>query len=593
MKEFFKYMLATIAGIVVMTIIGFVLMMMVVGALMSTAEKQVLVHDHSMLVLKLDNQIVDRAPKDPFSDLNIPGLEQAKKMGLDDILSAIAKARDDDRIKCIYLDLSVINAGMATVEEIRNALKAFADSSDKPVYAYSNMYDQKAYYLATAADKVVLHPQGGIDFRGLGGEVTFYKKALEKLGVNPQIIRHGKFKAAVEPFMLEKMSNENREQVMVYLNNIWAHMLKAISEKRGIPIDSLNRLADKVMTFRKGEQALAAGLVDTIYFKDQLLDDLRKITGSTSTKGIPPCVTVADYTKVPVKKTVKKGTYSRNKIAVIYASGEIGSMEGSDGINGEKLAREIRKVRQDSSYKAIVLRIDSPGGSAFDSEVIWREGKLAAGEKTVVASFGDLAASGGYYIACAADKIVAQPNTITGSIGIFGIIPDASELLNDKLGITTDVVKTNQHSDIPSFTRPMNSFEINLLQEYIEEGYSLFVSHVADGRKMDWTEVDAIGQGRVWTGENALKIGLVDQLGGLEDAVKLAAEMAGIEHYRIVKLPELPDPLTELLKGQTVDIRTWFLKRELGENWKYFEQVQKLQRMKGLYARLPYDPKIY
>jgi protease-4 len=294
-----------------------------------------------------------------------------------------------------------------------------------------------------------------------------------------------------------------------------------------------------------------------------------------------------------MKKPAKKGTYSRNRIAVVYASGEISPMAGSDGINGEKLAREIRRIRQDSSYKAIVLRIDSPGGSAFDSEIIWREVKLAAGEKTVVASFGDLAASGGYYIACAADKIVAQPSTITGSIGIFGIIPDASELLNDKLGITTDVVKTNQHSDIPSFTRPMNSFEANLMQEYVEEGYSLFVSHVAEGRKMERTEVDAIGQGRVWTGENALEIGLVDQLGGLEDAVKLAAEMAGIEQYRIVKLPELPDPLTELLKGQTIDISTWFLKKELGENWKYFEHVQKLQQMKGLYARLPYDPEIY
>jgi len=592
MKEFFKYTLATITGIILISVIGFVLLMMIFSALMATTEKQVIVKDNSMLVLKLDNQIVDRAPNDLFAGLNLPGLEQTKKLGLDDILAAIDKAKTDDHIKCIYLDISVLNAGMATVEEIRNALTAFADSCDKPVYAYSSMYDQKAYYLATAADKVVLNPQGVLDFRGLGGEVTFYKKALEKLGVNVQIIRHGKFKSAVEPFMLDKMSVENREQTMVYLNSIWKHMLNGISKKRNIPVDSLNHLADRVMSFRKGQQALDAGLVDTLKYKDQVLDDLRKIVGIASPRGIPS-VSVADYAKASVKKPVKKGAYTHNRIAVIYASGEIDAVYGNDGINNDKLSREIRKVRQDSSYKAIVLRIDSPGGSAFGSEVIWREMKLAAEEKTVVVSMGDLAASGGYYIACAADKIVAHPNTITGSIGIFGIIPNAGELLNDKLGITTDVVKTNAHSDMPSVTRPMNEYEKSLIQNYIEEGYKLFVSHVADGRKMNIASVDSIGQGRVWTGENALKIGLIDQLGGLDDAVKLAAKMAGIDNYRIVKLPELADPLTELLKGGSGNVRNWFLKRELGDAWKYFEQARRLGDMKGVYARLPFDVEIY
>lgn len=591
MKEFFKYTLATMTGIILITMVGFVLLMMVVSAMMATTEKQAIVQNNSMLVLKLDNQIVDRAPKDLFSELNIPGMEQSRKLGLDEILEAIKKAENDDRIKCIYLDISLINAGMATVEEIRNELVAFADSSDKPVYAYSNMLDQKAYYLATAADKLVLNPQGKIDFRGLGGEVTFYKKALDKLGVNVQVVRHGKFKAAVEPFMLDKMSEENREQVMVYMNSMWNHMLATISRERNIPVDSLNHLADKVMTFRKGQQALDAGLVDTLKYKDQVLDDLRKITGIASPKGIP-YVSVADYAKVPVKKATPKTPYSRNRIAVIYASGDIGMAMGSEGIDGEKFAREIRKVRQDSAYKAIVLRIDSPGGSADDSEVIWREVQLAAREKTVVASMGDVAASGGYYIACAADKIVAQPNTITGSIGIFGLIPDVSGLLNETLGITTDVVKTNAHSDMLSITRPMNGFEADLMQNNIEEGYSLFVSHVADGRKMTFAGVDSIGQGRVWTGENALKIGLVDQLGSLDDAVKLAAKTAGIENYRIVKLPELADPLTELLKGGTGNVRTWWLKKELGENLKYYQQLKKLTQMKGIYARLPFDPEI-
>jgi len=540
-----------------------------------------------MLMLKLDRQIVDRAPRDPFSEINLPGLEKTRKIGLDDILVSIEKARTDDRIRCIYLDLSVINGGMAAVEEIRNSLLAFRDSSDKPIYAYGDMYDQMSFYLATAADKVVLNPKGVVDFRGLGGEVAFYKNALEKLGVEMQVVRHGKFKSAVEPFMLEKMSPENREQKMVYLSSMWNHMLKGISAERNIPVERLNELADRVMTFRKAEEVLATGLVDTLKYKDEVLDDLRKITGIASRKGIP-LVTASDYAKVPVKKE-QKTPFSRNKIAVIYASGDIGMSMGSEGISGDKLSREIRKVRQDSSYKAIVLRIDSPGGSAYDSEVIWREVKLAAEEKSVVASMGNVAASGGYYIACAANQIFAQPNTITGSIGIFGIIPNAGEFINEKLGITIDVVKTNAHSDMPSLTRPMSEFERDLMQNSIEEGYSLFVSRVADGRKMEPAAVDSIGQGRVWSGENALQIGLVDQLGGLDEAVAAAADLAGLENYRIVKLPELADPLTELLKGGTDNARTWFLRRELGDAWPYYQQINQLKQMRGLYARIPFD----
>jgi len=587
MKQFFKYTLATITGIILTTLIGFLILMMVFGAIVASTEKQVFVENQSMLMLKLDRQIVDRAPKDPFSEINLPGLEKTRKIGLDDILVSIEKARTDDRIRCIYLDLSVINGGMAAVEEIRNSLLAFRDSSDKPIYAYGDMYDQMSFYLATVADKVVLNPKGVVDFRGLGGEVAFYKNALEKLGVEMQVVRHGKFKSAVEPFMLEKMSPENREQKMVYLSSMWNHMLKGISAERNIPVERLNELADRVMTFRKAEEVLATGLVDTLKYKDEVLDDLRKITGIASRKGIP-LVTASDYAKVPVKKE-QKTPFSRNKIAVIYASGDIGMSMGSEGISGDKLSREIRKVRQDSSYKAIVLRIDSPGGSAYDSEVIWREVKLAAEEKSVVASMGNVAASGGYYIACAANQIFAQPNTITGSIGIFGIIPNAGEFINEKLGITIDVVKTNAHSDMPSLTRPMSEFERDLMHNSIEEGYSLFVSRVADGRKMEPAAVDSIGQGRVWSGENALQIGLVDQLGGLDEAVAAAADLAGLENYRIVKLPELADPLTELLKGGADNARTWFLRRELGDAWPYYQQINQLKQMRGLYARIPFD----
>ena len=588
MKEFFKYTLATITGILVTSLIGFLFLMMVIGAIIASTEKTVVVENQSMLSINLDHLIVDRAPNDPFSDLNIPGFGSSKKIGLDNILSSIEKAVDDDRIKCIYLDLSVVNGGMAAVEEIRNALISFRDSSDKPVYAYGDMFDQKAYYLATVADEVVLNPLGAIDFRGLGGEVTFFKNALEKLGVEMQIVRHGKFKAAVEPFMLEKMSDENREQTMVYMNSLWNRMLNGISEERDIPVEKLNELADDVLTFRKGTIALEAGLVDALKYKDEVLDDLREITGIAPKKGIP-VIGVTNYAKAPVKKG-KKSTFSRDKIAVIYATGEIGmSLTGGPMIIGDDLSREIRKVRQDSSFKAIVLRIDSPGGSAYDSEVIWREVKLAADTKPVVVSMGNVAASGGYWIACAAGKIIAQPNTITGSIGVFGTIPNAGELMNDKLGITTDVVKTNKNSDMPSFTRKMTDFERDLIQQSVEDIYDIFLEKVADGRNMTKEAVDEVGQGRVWSGENALEIGLVDELGGLGRAVELAAEMAELENYRTVDLPALTDPFQELLKGGTDNVRARIIKSILGESAKYYELVERAGKMNGVYALVPYN----
>lgn len=586
MKEFFKYVLATVVGIAAVSIIGFFLFFMVIGILVSSTEKQVSVQANSMLVIDLEHQIIDRAPNDPFQDLDIPGFPQIKTIGLDDIQSSLEKAIYDDRIKGVYLKLSMVNGGMASVEEIRNALIAFKDSCDKPIYAYGNMYDQKAYYLATVADEIVVHPLGSVDFRGLGGEMLFFTKALEKLGIEMQIVRHGKFKAAVEPFMLEKMSEENREQQLVYMGSLWNKMLQGISETRNIPVEGLNLMADKVQTFKRGDEAVESGLVDAAKYKDKVLDDLRQITGIEGTKGVP-IVSVTNYAKAPVKEFSKP--FSRNKIAVIYASGDIGMSMGDQVIIGDELGREIRKVRQDSNYKAIVLRINSPGGSVFDSEVIWREVKLAAEQKTMVVSFGDVAASGGYYIACPADQIVAHPNTITGSIGIFGMIPNMGELLNSKLGITTDVVKTNENSDLLSLTRPMTAYEKQLMQQSIEEGYDLFISHVADGRGMTKEEVDKIGQGRVWTGENALEIGLIDEFGGLQEAIELAAEIEGLENYRTVSLPEQLDPFQQLLKTGSDNVRTWMLKKELGEKYRYYEYLKKSSQMNGIFARMPYD----
>lgn len=586
MKEFFKYVLATVVGIFAISIIGFFLLFMVIGAIMSTTEKQVTVRDNSMLVINLERQVVDRAPNDPFQDLDLPGVNKVKTIGLDQIQESLNKARHDDRIKCIYLKLSTVNGGMASVEEIRNMLIAFKDSCDKPIYAYGDAFDQKAYYLGTVADKLVIHPMGSLDLRGLGGEMMFYKDALKKIGVEMQIVRHGKFKAAVEPFMLDHMSEENREQSLVYMNSLWNHMLQGISETRNLSVERLNELADSVQTFKKGDNLVGTGLVDAAKYKDEVLDDLREITGIKAKKGIP-IVSINDYADTQVKGYDPK--FSRNKIAVIYASGDIGMSMGGDAIIGDDLGREIRKVRQDSTYKAIVLRVNSPGGSVFDSEVIWREVKLAAEQKTLVVSFGDVAASGGYYISCAADRIVAEPNTITGSIGIFGMIPNIGGLLNDKLGITTDVVKTNKNSDLLTMTRPMTDYERLLMQRNIEQGYDTFISHVADGRGMTKEQVDEIGQGRVWSGENAKEIGLVDKFGGLNDAIDLAAEIAGVEDYRTVPLPAQPDPFEEIFKSGGDNVRAWFLKNELGDKYRFYEYFKKATNMNGIFARMPYD----
>lgn len=590
MKEFFKYVLATIVGIIAVSLIGMFLMFMVIGVIVASTEKEITVDNNSLLVIDLSRQLVDRAKNDPFEDFELPGMfSSVKTIGLDEITESLKKAVTDDRIKGVYLDLSTTTGGMASVEEIRNALIAFKDSCDKPVYACSdkNLLDQKGYYLATVADKIVVHPEVSVDFRGLGGEMMFYKNALKKIGVQVQIVRHGKFKAAVEPFLLDKMSEENRIQQMSYMNSLWNHMLNGISEERGIPVEKLNQLADEVQTFRKGKAAVESGLVDAAEYKDEVLDDLRKITGIEGTEPVP-VIGARDYANAPVKgKTAK---FSRNKIAVIYASGEIGSsISGGEMIEGDKLGREIRKVRQDSSYKAIVLRVDSPGGAVFDSETIWREVKLAADAKTMVVSFGDVAASGGYYISCAADKIVCSPNTITGSIGIFGMIPNVGELLHDKLDISTDVVKTNKNSDLLTLTRPMTDHEQQLMQGSIEEGYDAFISHVAEGRHMTKEAVDEIGQGRVWSGEMAKDIGLIDEFGGLEDAIKLAAEMEDLDNYRTVSLPAQASPWEEMLKMGGDNVRIRILKAELGEKYRYYEYFKKATGMNGIYARLPYD----
>ncbi|MGV8140045.1 MAG: signal peptide peptidase SppA [Mangrovibacterium sp.] len=547
MKDFLKFTLATILGILIAGFIGTVLLIGTFSAMISMTERPVEIKDKSLLIIKLDDNIVERSDKNPLNEIDFFGFSGTKQLGLDDILSAINNAGTDDRIRGIYLNPTVITAGMGTIEEIRNALIEFKKSG-KFIYAYGEALTQKAYYLVSVADKVVLNPRGMVEFQGISAQRNFFKKALQKLGVEMQVIRHGKFKAAVEPFIMEEMSPENRLQTETYIRSIWNQMIAGISASRGLGVDELNSLADSVVTFRQAEVLKEKGLVDTLMYKDEVIEDLKKMT-SIIEKNDLRVVDIRQYSKVP-EKTDGKGL-ARDKVAVIYASGDIdavGESNGSDNINSEELSKAIREARRDSVVKAIVLRINSPGGSAYGSEVIWREVKLAAEVKPVIASMGDVAASGGYYIAAAADTIMADRTTITGSIGIFAVIPNAQELLNDKLGITQDVVNTNEHADILSLTRKLTSFEQAMLQKYIEDGYDTFVGRVADGRGLSKEQVDAIGQGRVWAAENAMGNGLIDLYGGVNDAVKLAAEKAGLDRYRTVQLPKIKDPFEEWLK---------------------------------------------
>ncbi|GET32489.1 signal peptide peptidase SppA [Prolixibacter bellariivorans] len=593
MNSFWKIFLASLLAIFVGIILFFFVSIGFLSSLASFAESTPQVADNSVLTLKLNNRIVDRKSNNPFEDMDIPfpGVSTSPTTGLNQILRSIKKAKTDDHIKGIYLNLSDIGAGYATIEEIRDALKDFK-SSDKFIYAYSDNISQKAYYLATVADSLIMNPRGMFDFRGLTAQRTFYKKAMDKFGIDMQIIRgrNNKFKSAVEPFMYEKMSEANREQTKVYLHSIWNHLLQGISETRNISIDSLQAYANEVQTFRMPQKALSEGFFDNLKYKDQVLADLRSLTGVSENKDIPS-IGPGKYDKVPEKHDGKG--LAKNKIAVIYAQGEIDP--GSDGsyyIDSRKISQTIRKARQDSTIKAVVFRVNSPGGSAYGSEVIWREVELTQKVKPVVVSMGDLAASGGYYISCAAGTIMAEPTTITGSIGIFGMIPNFHDLLSNKIGITFDEVNTNAHSGMPTVSRAMTPFEHDLMQNYVEKGYELFLKRVATGRDTTSHYIDGIGQGRVWTGENGKQIGLVDKFGGLNDAIKLAASQAGVENYRIKELPKEKDPFEELLKNFSTAAKVKMSEYVLGDSYKTWENINRVSHMNGLYTMLPYTLEI-
>lgn len=583
MKEFLKYTLATITGIIIASFLFFIILLGSLSAMMAAGDKPVSISNNSILVLKAGVPIPDRGNENPFASLDLINMEVTQTPGLNEILKNLEKAAKDDKIKGMLIENGLLNSGWATTEEIRNALQEFR-STGKFVISYSDyVLSQECYYLSTAADKIFINPGVMLDFRGLSSEVMFFKDALEKLGIEVQVTRHGKFKGAVEPFILDKLSEENREQIRAYAGSIWDHIVKNISESRNIPANRLNEIADNLEA-TVSSNALNAGLVDGVIFRDVLIDTLKSLSGIEKDKDLE-LVSMLKYSKVAEKKS----TSSRTKISVIYAEGNIVMGDGNEtNIGGNNYAQVIRKERKDSTVKAIVLRVNSPGGNAVASDIMWRELQLAAEVKPVVVSMGNYAASGGYYISAPATKIYANPTTISGSIGVFGLIPNASRLLEDKLGLKSEVVKTNRNSDFPSFTRPMNETEKNVMQMNIEKIYGDFVSKVALGRKMQNADVDSIGQGRIWSGSSALSIGLVDEFGGLREAVRGAAALAGITEYSVRELPYTEDPYLKLLSQLSGEVKLNMLKKELGTSIKYYNIIKEIGEMSGVQARLPY-----
>lgn len=584
MKQFFKFMFASMLGFILSWVaLFFLIIIITVSIVAGTSDKTVKVSDNSILEISLSNEIVERAGKNPLENFDFSSMKPTKSLGLYDITTAIKGAAKDDKIKGIYLNLSGIQSGIASLEEIRNALIEFKKSG-KFIISYGETYSQKAYYLATVADQIYLNPEGSVDLKGLNASIMFFKGTLAKLEVEPQIIRHGKFKSAIEPYILDKMSPENREQTMRYMGSIWNDMVKKMAESRKISESEINTTADNLL-LQFPDEALKLKYVDGLIYKDELLDlfkekvEVEKIDDIKFVK--LESYLNSDGAKASVAKT-------KDKIAVVYAVGEIAGGEGDDkSIGSERISREIRNARLDENVKALVLRVNSPGGSALASEVMLREVILTKKVKPVVVSMGDVAASGGYYIACHADAIVAQPNTITGSIGVFGMMPNLQKLVNNKLGITIDQVKTNTHADYMNLFRPMDDFEYQSILRSVERIYDVFIGHVAEGRGVTKEYVDSIGQGRVWSGIDAKNLNLVDEIGGLDRAIEIAAGKAGLEEYRIQFLPVQKEFFEQLME-ETQQAQISLLQEELGEFYEYYMFLKRTTTDRGIQARLPY-----
>ena len=588
MKTFFKMLLASIIGGALLIFLIFVSIM----AIALSGSKEVEVKDNSILHLDLGLTIYEREINNPFENFNPISGSSEKSAGLYEIVKAIDKAAKDDRIKGIYLKPGILMAGSATTKEIRDALAAFKESG-KFIISYSEIYSQRALYLASVSDSLFAPAEGTVEWSGLSASIPFYKKFLEKVGVEPQVIRasNNRFKSAVEPFLEYEISDANREQVALLQNSIWKVMRSEVAAARGISEDVVDDIANNLEGFIPS-RAAERGLISGTRFEDQVIASLKNMTDIEQDKSLN-LIGPSTYLKAPKSKEEKKadkGSIKRDRIAIIFAQGDINSGQGSEtSIGSDRIAAAIKKAREDKKVKAIVLRVNSPGGSTLASDIILREAELARAEKPFIVSFGDLAASGGYYISCMADTIVAQPNTITGSIGVFGLFFTGGELLNDKLGIRFDRVKTHEFADLGSIDRPLNNAEKAFMQKYIDQFYGGFLAKVAQGRGLDSLFVDSIGQGRVWTGEHGLELGLVDVYGGLKKAIEIADYKAGLDgNYTLVEYPKQEDPFQQILKELGLDTESK-IKKQLGVFYPYYKTLTDLQYRQGAQARMEYD----
>lgn len=585
MKDFLKFTLATVTGIIVSGVVLFFISILVFFGIASSSESETQVRKNSIMMLELNGALVERSQENPFDFLLG---EENTTYGLDDILSSIKKAKENEDIKGIYIQASWLGTGFASLEEIRNALKDFKESG-KFIVAYGDNYSQGLYYLASVADKVLLNPQGMVEWKGLASTPMFLKDLLAKIGVEMQVFKVGTYKSAVEPFIATEMSPANREQVNVYLSSIWGQLTSDVAASRKMSADSLNAVADRMLAFYPAEESVQYGLVDTLMYKNDVRNYLKTMVGVDKDDRMP-VLGLKDM--VNVKKNVPKDK-SGNVIAVYYAYGEIdggsSSATSEEGINSKKVIRDLRKLQEDEDVKAVVLRVNSPGGSAYGSEQIWYAISELKKEKPVIVSMGDYAASGGYYISCNADTIVADPTTLTGSIGIFGMFPNAKGLA-DKIGVSFDVVKTNPYADFGMLARPMNDGEKGLVQMYVNRGYDLFLTRCSDGRGISKEELDKIAQGRVWTGSTAKELGLVDELGGLDKALEIAVAKAKVDAYTVMNYPKKESFFESLMNTNPGNyIKARMLKGTMGEIYQQFGALENFDKADRIQARIPFE----
>ncbi len=585
--NFLKSLLASMLGTFLAIGLMFVVVIVIVVAVVSSEdEDKEQVSQNSVLHIKLEGAIAERSAEKNI-EFNPLSMEAGKKVGLDHFIADLKKAKNDEHIVGIFLEPINVLAAPSTLLDMRRAIEDFR-SSGKWVVAYAENYGQPEYYIASAADEVYMYPEGTFDWRGMNAEIMFYKKLFDKLGVEAQVIRgpNNKFKSAVEPFIYDHMSDENRMQLKTFISDIWNVMLDGISHSRGVDAAALNLYADS-LTFAKPEAVVEAKLINGLRYRDEVVATLKSKCGIDAADGDDELnlVKMASY-----HKQKEDDGAGKESVAVVYAVGAIESGEGDDEtIGSERIAAALKKAREDAKVKAIVLRVNSPGGSALASDVIWRETELIKQSgKPFYVSMGDYAASGGYYIACSADKIYANSNTITGSIGVFGVIPNMQKFLDEKIGITFDRYETNPHADLVSVYKPLDAAEMKAMQTMIGDIYNDFTGKVAKGRKMTQAQVDSIGQGRVWSGEDAKQIGLVDEIGSLSDCIAAAASAASLTDYQVKELPAMIDPFQKFVEQLSGAQEASVAKELLGEQYMIYKQLKEATQWQGAQARLPF-----